>query len=154
MGSADLRLSFESAAIAVSEHPSTFLATFAITVPLGRLEAEAAVLVVAEIEGFRHDYPAAWPLKLSRGDAAGSVAFGAMTEFLKMTITIDDGEPGTSIIRAKWSWNWWQGIPGYFRNRRGARQFAERLAKGIEDVIRERSMLLPADGSTGGSGSS
>jgi hypothetical protein len=111
------------------------MARFVAVVQCAPDVAFAAVLATAELQGFKViDRTGTESVALQYGTFWPSLAYGASSLYCKLKLDLAaEGECATRLVLA-WRWYWWQGIPGYLRNRKLARQFLDDLAAGLRSV--------------------
>ncbi len=107
------------------------MSTLSFTFPADATTVHEAVLVAAELHGFRVLADDPTVVTLRKGTLFSSLAFGFASLYLRVSVELTTPDENT-LINVRWKWNWWQGIPGYFRTRKAVRQFTEALRDGLQ----------------------
>jgi hypothetical protein len=108
------------------------MSTLTFTFPADATTVHAAVLVAAELHSYRVTADTALVITLRKGTLLGSLAFGFTSLYLRFNVELTIADVACTVITVRWKWNWWQGIPGYFRTRKAVRQFTEALRDGLQ----------------------
>jgi hypothetical protein len=117
------------------------MSTLSFTFPVDVATAQAAVLVTAELHGCRVVEETPTVVVLRKGTLMGSLAFGFTSLYLRFRVELTIAGAEFTAITVRWKWNWWQGLPGYFRTRKAIRQFTESLRDGLQ-AWQEKSVSL------------
>ena len=120
------------------------MSTLSLTFPADTITVHAAVLVAAELHGCRVTADSPALVTLRKGTLVGSLAFGFTSLYLRFSVELTTPDETGTHITVRWKWNWWQGIPGYFRTRKAVRQFTEALRDGLQAWHTDTPDTLPA----------